>query len=68
MEKNITARPDGARVEFEHLEDWIRMKVQGFIQEMLEEEVELMLGRARQLMEIRVVALENASWPITSGP
>jgi len=39
MKKIITASPGEARVEFEHLEDWVRMKVQGFIQDLLEEEV-----------------------------
>ena len=33
--------------EFECLEDWVRLKVQGFIQGILEEEVESFLGRAR---------------------
>jgi len=33
--------------EFKYLEDWVRLKVQGFVQEILEEEVESLLGRAR---------------------
>jgi transposase-like protein len=33
--------------EFEHLEEWARLKVQGFIQDLLEEEVEVLLGRSR---------------------
>ena len=36
-----------ATVEFEHLEEWVRLKIQGFIQEMLEEEVEALLCRGR---------------------
>jgi len=47
MGKIITAGPEEARVEFEHLEDWVRLKVQGFIQELLEEEVTSLLGRSR---------------------
>lgn len=47
MEKTITRCRDGATVEFEHLEEWVRFKVQGFIQEMLEEEVKALLGRGR---------------------
>jgi len=49
MEKIITANLEGARVEFEHLEDWVRLKVQDFIQELLEEEVTYLLGRGRHV-------------------
>jgi len=48
MEKITTAGQEEARVEFEHLEDWLRMKLQGFIQELLEEEVTSLLGREAQ--------------------
>ena len=47
MEKTITPCHGDATVEFEHLEEWVRLKVQGFIQETLEEEVEALLGRGR---------------------
>jgi transposase-like protein len=33
--------------EFGHLEEWVRLKIQGFIQDLLEEEVEVLLGRSR---------------------
>jgi transposase-like protein len=33
--------------EYAYLEDWVRLKVQGFIQGILEEEVESLLGRSR---------------------
>ena len=36
-----------SRVEWEHLEEWLRGKVQGFIQGVLEEEVTEFLGRSK---------------------
>jgi len=45
-ESNTLCRGE-ATVEFEHLEEWVRLKIQGFIQEMLEEEVEALLCRGR---------------------
>lgn len=47
MGKGITSHEKGSRPEYEHLEGWVRMKVQGFVQELLEEEVEALLGRAK---------------------
>ncbi len=47
MEEVTTVHTDRSTPEFEYLEDWVRLKVQGFIQGILEEEVESLLGRAK---------------------
>jgi putative transposase len=47
MRNSSTSNGDGSMVEYEHLEAWVRLKVQGFVQELLEEEVEALLGRAK---------------------
>lgn len=47
MRKSNTRYEDGSIVEYEHLEAWVRMRVQGFVQELLEEEVEALLGRTK---------------------
>jgi transposase-like protein len=47
MEKATTIQREGSTPEYEYLEDWVRLKVQGFIQELMEEEVEALLSRAR---------------------
>ena len=47
MEEVTTVHTDQSTPEFEYLEDWVRLKVQEFVQEILEEEVENLLGRAR---------------------
>lgn len=47
MEEVTTVYTDRSTPEFEYLEDWVRLKVQGFIQGILKEEVESLLGRAR---------------------
>ena len=36
-----------SRPSYEDLEEWVRLKVQGFVQEVLEEEVVELLGRQR---------------------
>ena len=41
--KNIDEREE-SRVCFEELEDWVRAKIQGFVQELLEEEVTQLLS------------------------
>jgi len=47
MEKVTTVHTEKSIPGFECLEDWVRLKVQEFIQGILEEEVESLLGRAR---------------------
>jgi transposase-like protein len=47
MGKVNTINRERSIPEYEHLEEWVRLKVQGFIQEILEEEVESFLGRAK---------------------
>lgn len=47
MEKATTPCFEESTPEFEHLEQWVRLKVQGLIQDLLEEEVEALLGRSR---------------------
>ena len=44
--KNIDEREE-SRVCFEELEDWVRAKIQGFVQELLEEEVTQLLSRRK---------------------
>ena len=57
MGKSNTRHKDGSIVEYAHLEAWVRMRVQGFVQEVLEEEVEVLLGRARSERRAAVDAL-----------
>jgi putative transposase len=47
MEKRTTRDPDPSRVIWDHLEEWVRGKVQEMIQTILEEEVTALLGRGR---------------------
>lgn len=47
MEEDITCKSDQSIPLFEHLDEWVRFKVQGFIQSVLEEEVENLLGRSK---------------------
>ena len=47
MEGTERCWSEGRGPEFEHLEEWVRGKVQGFIQEVLEEEVAVVLGRGK---------------------
>jgi len=44
--KNIEGR-GRSRVDFEAMEDWVRGKIQGWVQELLEEEVTELLGRSK---------------------
>lgn len=45
-EENIPVS-DSSKVVFQHLDSWLRGKIQGFIQQVLEEEVNELLGRAK---------------------
>lgn len=47
MEESSTRRGWESIPEFEYLEEWVRLKVQGFVQGIFEEEVEALLGRGR---------------------
>jgi len=47
MEKLSTERPEPSRVIWDHLEEWVRGKVQELIQAVLEEEVTELLGRSK---------------------
>ena len=47
MEKRITEGAEKSSVEFKVLENWVRGKVQEYIQLLLEEEVEELLGRPK---------------------
>ncbi len=47
MRKENINSPAESRVEWEHLEEWVRRQVQGLIQELLEEEITEFLGRVR---------------------
>jgi putative transposase len=47
MKEVSTRETKESMPEYAYLEDWVRLKVQGFIQGILEEEVESLLGRSR---------------------
>ncbi len=47
MKKVITTRGQTSRIVWDNLEDWVREKVQEFIQSLLEEEVTELLGRRK---------------------
>ena len=47
MKKNNIDEREESRVCFEELEDWVRAKIQGFVQELLEEEVTQLLSRRK---------------------
>jgi putative transposase len=47
MGKLSTAKRSASSVIWDHLDDWVRMKVQEFIQTILEEEVRELLGRKK---------------------
>jgi putative transposase len=47
MKKGNTDKGSSSRIEFEQIEAFVREKVQGYIQDMLEEEVEELLGRSK---------------------
>jgi len=47
MKKSITGAVRQSRATYEVLEEMVRLKIQGYIQDMLEEEVEFFLGRKK---------------------
>lgn len=47
MEKKSIREEEQSRICFDHLEDWVRGKIQYWIQELLEDEVSELLGRSR---------------------
>lgn len=47
IEKQNIPVSDSSKVVFQHLDSWLRLKIQGFIQLVLEEEVNELLGRAK---------------------
>jgi len=47
MKKDTIRRTESSRVKYEELENYVRMKAQGFIQDVLEEEMDIFLGRSR---------------------
>jgi putative transposase len=47
MKKSITGTVRQSRATYEVLEEMVRLKIQGYIQDMLEEEVETFLGRKK---------------------
>jgi transposase-like protein len=47
MEKQTTIRSQASRIVWDNLEEWVRRKVQGFIQSLLEEEITELLGRQK---------------------
>ena len=57
MRKESTRSPSESRAHWEDLEEWVRGQVQGLIQELLEEEITELLGRA---MSARRSTLDGA--------
>jgi transposase-like protein len=47
MKKGTTDRSEAGRVCWENLDEWVRERVQGYVQDLLDEEVGELLGRAR---------------------
>ena len=47
MNERITKVVDKSRVVWENLEAWVREKIQGYVQDLLEEEVTALLGREK---------------------
>lgn len=47
MKKSNTDHSEAARVCWENLDEWVRARVQGYLQDLLEEEVTELLGRTR---------------------
>ena len=47
MSKKNIERSMESRVCFEHLEQWVRERIQWYVQELLEDEVSELLGRRR---------------------
>jgi transposase-like protein len=45
--KEDNSSPDSSKVVFQHLDSWLRLKIQDFIQQVLEEEVSDLLGRSK---------------------
>lgn len=61
-EKNNTAEQEVKKVIYENIEEWVREKVQNYLQEILEEEVTEFLGRKkheRKVDEEKVVGYRN---------
>ena len=48
------SNPDSSLVVFQHLDSWLRLKIQDFIQQVLEEEVSDLLGRAKSQRRVSV--------------
>lgn len=47
MKKNTIRETESSRVTYEELEKYVRIKAQGYIQDVLEEELDIFLGRGR---------------------
>jgi len=56
MSKQNIGASEESRVGFEQLEDWVRGKIQGWVQELLEEEVTELLGRGKSERRSKVDA------------
>jgi hypothetical protein len=65
MKERITKVVDKSRVVWENLEAWVREKIQGYVQDLLEEEVTALLGREKseikRLMPWGAIAMAMAS-------
>jgi putative transposase len=56
MSKQNIGASEESRIGFEQLEDWVRGKIQGWVQELLEEEVTELLGRGKSERRLKVDA------------
>src|SRR3990172_2787413 len=60
MKKSNTGRTESARVCWAGLEGWVRERVQGYVQDMLQEEVTELLGRGKSRRRPAVDALPGS--------
>ncbi|MFH1109101.1 MAG: transposase, partial [Planctomycetota bacterium] len=60
MKKSNTGRTESARVCWESLEGWVRERVQGYVQDLLQEEVTELLGRGKSRRRPAVDALPGS--------
>jgi len=58
MGKSNTGKREKSRVSYEALESWARGKVQDFLQEVLEQEVTMFLGRFKSERIYKVVGCQ----------
>jgi transposase-like protein len=66
MKERITKVVDKSRVVWENLEAWVREKIQGYVQDLLEEEVTALLGREKSERCQEIDAMEAIAMAMAS--